>query len=933
MSQRCVWTDAPTLEDALWPALLRLGLEPVRDPADCVVAIVTPERSASAAVPVLTLGDVPPDEALQRDLWRICPALQTMTLGPAAVDLGRRRVRLNDVETRLSPTEVRLLCWMRGRRGQVVLHAELLAEVWGYSPKVQTRTVTATMHRLRAKLELDPKAPRVLLTEPGGYRLELAPTPAADVFGRDPIVAALWADDAPGLVTLVGVGGVGKSTVLRAALEVRPSDQPEPIIVDLDGAHSAHDIRGRVAQAVGVHLGSDGAQSLSDALGELRARLVLDHAEGCGNLLRGVLANWPLHTLCLWVGSRTALGHPGERVHRLGGLAATDARALLLSRARSRREDWDASDVDALVACVHGLPLALELAAAQARILDADQVVRRLRDLGDLSVADGGRHASLHAVLRESLEMLDTHARRVLAGLCTFAGPVDVRTAERVLGGEVLPALDLLVALALVHRQPDGRLQVLHPIRGVVGDAPDLAPAIATWLLDDGGPLEEWLAAVERTEGQTRAALVAGAGRHLAEAGAYGRLGELLDATAREQLTPDIGAELALLDARRVVESGDPASALRQLTALVDSPSAVEARLLAAELSLDLGDPGPVDAWMTGVPAHGVSGVRSLLCSAGAAFLSGEHEVAEALYAEAVEGARPLGDDRLLSTALFSASVVPFVRGCFPQMEAVLTEAVACATGHPLRRALAGHRLGIALHRLERVDEAVAAMREAEEVCRAAGLGRTTVAILSDLGGVLAEQGADAEATIRRAVFMARRFSLPLFEQTSLINLATVQANRGAFALATGTLDTLRETLDRSPRDVVTGAYASLRGSVCHGRGDLDEALRWLSEAAAGLEATGHRNRTPMIWARRAWILGARGDAEGARGALDMARARVGEGERSMQELLEAFVVRTGEALGEDMTRARRELLTRTRGRHRVQVLLQWQPDTRTAES
>ena len=60
------------------------------------------------------------------------------------------------------------------RSADAVARDVLLADVWGYSPTVTTRTLETHIHRLRRKIECDPARPQLLVTELGGYRLMFA---------------------------------------------------------------------------------------------------------------------------------------------------------------------------------------------------------------------------------------------------------------------------------------------------------------------------------------------------------------------------------------------------------------------------------------------------------------------------------------------------------------------------------------------------------------------------------------------------------------------------------------------------------------------------------------------------------------------------------------------------------------------------------------
>lgn len=71
---------------------------------------------------------------------------------------------------RLTEKETAILRYLH-RAGRTVPREELLSEVWGYNAGVTTHTLETHVYRLRQKIEPDPAAARLLLTEPGGYRL------------------------------------------------------------------------------------------------------------------------------------------------------------------------------------------------------------------------------------------------------------------------------------------------------------------------------------------------------------------------------------------------------------------------------------------------------------------------------------------------------------------------------------------------------------------------------------------------------------------------------------------------------------------------------------------------------------------------------------------------------------------------------------------
>ena len=88
------------------------------------------------------------------------------------VDLGRKQVRNDAGDVRLTPTEWHVLEVLARHANKLVTQRQLLQEVWGPQYESETNYLRVYMAQLRRKLEPDPARPRSLLTEPGmGYRL------------------------------------------------------------------------------------------------------------------------------------------------------------------------------------------------------------------------------------------------------------------------------------------------------------------------------------------------------------------------------------------------------------------------------------------------------------------------------------------------------------------------------------------------------------------------------------------------------------------------------------------------------------------------------------------------------------------------------------------------------------------------------------------
>lgn len=95
-----------------------------------------------------------------------------LEFGDLKIDLVRREVSRGGEALHLTPIEYKLLILLAQNAGKVLMHRQILKEVWGPAYANQTHYVRVHMAELRKKVEIDPSRPRLLVTEPGvGYRL------------------------------------------------------------------------------------------------------------------------------------------------------------------------------------------------------------------------------------------------------------------------------------------------------------------------------------------------------------------------------------------------------------------------------------------------------------------------------------------------------------------------------------------------------------------------------------------------------------------------------------------------------------------------------------------------------------------------------------------------------------------------------------------
>jgi predicted ATPase/DNA-binding XRE family transcriptional regulator len=664
----------------------------------------------------------------------------------------------------------------RGERRHPYPHTvRSLADALGLAGAERDAFVSAAPRRVGMAFDAE--------TEPEG-RAFLSPT---ELVGRERDAAAARAfleREGARLLTLTGPGGVGKT---RLALEVaRAAGELFPDGVQMVALAAVADpglFLPTVAHALGLRqYGGRTARDLVHGhLRDKRSLLVLDNLE---HLLEAapevadLLGSCP--SLKVLATSRAPLRVRGEQeypveplpvpdlsgVPAVGDVEGIPSVRLLVERAREVAPSFgltrqNAAAVAAICRRLDGLPLALELVAAQLKVLPPTALLARLDEA--LPLLSGGprdlpeRQRTMRDTLAWSHDLLAPEEQELFARFSVFSGGFALAAAEAVGGGEALEGLGALLENSLIRTEPasmDGaeaepRYGMLEPVR-----------QYALERLEEGSEAED----TRRRHARHFLYLAERARPELEGAGQAAWM-ERLEGE-HDNLRAALGFMLERGEAERAVRLGWSVRMFWAVRGHVDDGRRWMGRALAQEGGL-------------------AGSIRTrALCVIGLQLLAGgEAGRMPELLEEAVAEAREAGDEEALSNALGLLGYAATFLGDLHKAEEVLPEALAMARDRGDRWALANNLNGLGQARLSRGDfgGAMDPLREGEGLARGAGDAFTLASNLNMQATIAQFRGDDALTAdlLRESVGLSAALRNMWSLGYGLVQLAGVAARQG----------------------------------------------------------------------------------------------------------------------------------------------------------
>jgi len=324
---------------------------------------------------------------------------------------------------------------------------------------------------------------------PPQNNLPILPTPLIGRAREIKELHSLLRDSQCRMLTLVGLGGIGKTRLaLEAASQIESDFKDGVYFVPLAAVNSSRFVIPVIADSIGFNFqGASPTDPKTQLINYLKAKCVLLLIDNLEHLLSesdvtdflGELIRQAPHIKLLTT-SRESLNLQGEWVFEVHGLPVPEndvtegtSVELFLQRARRAHVEFSAATDDypailRICTLVDGIPLGIELAAAWVRTLSCMEIAKEIEhglDFLSTSVRDlPGRHRSMRAVFDHSWKLLSNEEQSVLSRLSVFHGKFS-RTAAEQVAGATLSTLSSLVTKTLIRRSEDGRYDLHELLR------------------------------------------------------------------------------------------------------------------------------------------------------------------------------------------------------------------------------------------------------------------------------------------------------------------------------------------------------------------------------------------------------------------------------------------------------------------------------------